>query len=137
MTDDWLELEDDVDDVDAIIHKARNPHWYQFQKGRKKTGGRKKGVKNVVTRAVEEALDSVYEGVGGDEALLAFAQDNPDEFFKLWIKMLPRQIKLDGELKTTATMTKAEATELIKQLQTRKTTAAKKTKASRAKKRKT
>ena len=128
MTDDWLELESDEDNLDAAIHKARNPHWYRFQKGRKKTGGRKKGVKNIVTRAVEEALDSVYEGVGGDEALLAFAKDNPDEFFKLWIKMLPRQIKLDGELKTTATMTKVEAMKMIKQLQTQKPAAKKKAK---------
>ncbi len=129
MADDTPE---ERDDVDAEIHRARNPYWHRFQEGREKTGGRKKGVRNKVTRAVEDALNSVYEGVGGNEALLAFAKDNPDEFFKLWIKMLPRQIKLDGELKMTPTLTKAEARKLIERLQAKKTTKARKTKTTKA-----
>lgn len=74
--------------------KAKEPdsHWYRFQKGRKKTGGRVKGTKNKYTADVAKALEAVYEKIGGDEAMAEFAKDNPEGFFKLWSKMLPTRI---------------------------------------------
>lgn len=96
--------------------EAKNPNWWLFQKGRPKTGGRVEGVKNKKTRAVAEALENTFEGLGGDEALKAFAEDNPDEFYKLWIKMMPRELKIE-EVPQDPTMTSKEATKMIKDLQ--------------------
>ena len=61
----------------------------------KKTGGRKKGTPNKVQRTVRESLISVYDRLGGDEAMLAWAAENPEEFYKHWIKMLPTEVKQD------------------------------------------
>lgn len=73
----------------------KNPNWWLFQKGRKKTGGRVKGTPNKINAAVADALANTYEGLGGDEALKAFAEDNPDEFYRLWVKMLPKAVLAD------------------------------------------
>lgn len=61
----------------------------------KKTGGRKKGTPNKVSGTVRESLISVYEGLGGDQAMLSWAAENPDEFYRHWIKMLPTEVKQD------------------------------------------
>lgn len=62
---------------------------------RPKTGGRKPGSTNKVTKSVKESLKNVYERLGGDEAMLAWAAENPDEFYRHWIKMLPTEVKQD------------------------------------------
>lgn len=61
----------------------------------KKTGGRKKGTPNKVQRTVRESLVSVYERLGGDDAMLSWASENPEEFYRHWIKMLPTEVKQD------------------------------------------
>lgn len=61
----------------------------------KKTGGRKKGTPNKTSLTVKESLKNVYERMGGDDAMLAWAQENPDEFYRHWIKMLPTEVKND------------------------------------------
>ena len=61
----------------------------------KKTGGRKKGTPNKNSITVKESLKSVYERLGGDDAMLAWAAENPDEFYRHWIKMLPTEVKSD------------------------------------------
>lgn len=61
----------------------------------KKTGGRKKGTPNKNSITVKESLKNVYERMGGDDAMLAWAQENPDEFYRHWIKMLPTEVKND------------------------------------------
>ena len=61
----------------------------------KKTGGRKKGTPNKVQRTVRESLVSVYERLGGDDAMLSWAAENPEEFYRHWIKMLPTEVKQD------------------------------------------
>lgn len=70
-------------------------YWTRFQKGRKKTGGRKKGTKDKYTQDVAKALRTVYNKIGGDEALAEFAKDNPDSFYKLHSKLLPKTIDVN------------------------------------------
>ena len=60
-------------------------------KGRK-TGGRTAGTPNKTTASVKEALQAVYADRGGNRALLAWANDNPTEFYKLWGRMLPQEV---------------------------------------------
>lgn len=62
---------------------------------RKKTGGRKKGTPNKTTASVKAALEKAFFASGGQDALNRWAKDNPDEFYKLWGKMLPREMTAD------------------------------------------
>jgi len=65
-------------------------------KGKKKTGGRKKGVLNKDSRLVRDAVESVYEGVGGNDFLMAFAKENPEAFLtRIWVKLLPVQVNVE------------------------------------------
>lgn len=57
--------------------------------------GRTKGVPNKTTTAVKEALVEAFEQLGGVPALVKFGQENPVEFYKLWVKVLPLQVHLD------------------------------------------
>lgn len=60
--------------------------------------GRKKGVPNKSTKAAKEALALAFEGLGGVPALTAWAQENQSDFYKLWVRLLPTEIKASGEL---------------------------------------
>ena len=60
--------------------------------------GRKKGVPNKSTKAAKEALALAFEGLGGVPALTAWAAENQGEFYKLWVRLLPTEIKASGEL---------------------------------------
>ncbi len=67
-------------------------------KGHKKAGGRKKGSINKSTAAVKSALTEAFEEMGGIPALVKWASADPGEFYKLWAKLLPTEIKnADGE----------------------------------------
>ena len=58
-----------------------------------KTGGRKAGTPNKTTQGVKEALCAAFEGMGGVPALLDWGRLEPAEFYKLWAKMLPQEVK--------------------------------------------
>lgn len=54
--------------------------------------GRPKGALNKTTASVKAALQNVYAKRGGDAALLAWADENQTEFYKLWGRMLPTEV---------------------------------------------
>ncbi len=54
--------------------------------------GRPKGSKNKTTMKVKEALNAVYDARGGEKALLAWADENQTEFYKLWGRQLPQEL---------------------------------------------
>lgn len=66
-------------------------------KGGKKVGGRRKGTPNKTTVAVKAALTSAFTQLGGVDNLVTWGKDNPGEFFKLWAKLLPTEVKLEAE----------------------------------------
>ena len=55
--------------------------------------GRVKGVPNKSTKAVKEALQEAFEGIGGVDALVEWAKTEQTEFYKLWAKLLPTEVK--------------------------------------------
>lgn len=55
----------------------------------RKTGGRTKGTPNRATAAAKDALREAFESMGGASALAAWGKENPSEFYKLWVKILP------------------------------------------------
>jgi hypothetical protein len=61
--------------------------------------GRKKGVPNKATASVKEALSLAFQGTGGVPALQAWAAEHQTEFYKLWAKMLPTDVKLDADVR--------------------------------------
>ncbi len=57
--------------------------------------GRKPGAPNKSTAAAKEALSMAFDGIGGVPRLTQWAEEQPTEFFKLWSKLLPAEIKAD------------------------------------------
>jgi hypothetical protein len=71
-------------------------HAGQFQPG---GSGRPKGAENKMTRAVKDALNAAYADLGGDARLVEWAQENLTEFYRIWSRLLPKQIEgADGGL---------------------------------------
>lgn len=66
-----------------------------FKKGqpRPAKAGRKKGSPNKRSASVMEALTEAFEGMGGWETLMKWGQNNPKDFYPLWIKLLPSKIE--------------------------------------------
>lgn len=58
--------------------------------------GRPKGATNKVTRAFREALVTVYNGMGGDAALLTWARRNKTDFYKICARLIPVEKSPEG-----------------------------------------
>lgn len=59
--------------------------------------GRPEGSKNVVTQDGKISVMSVYNALGGAEGMLKWASknnENQTEFYKLFIKILPKDIQI-------------------------------------------
>lgn len=56
---------------------------------------RPKGVPNHSTARVKAILAEVFDKRGGIPAMLEWSNANPTEFYKLWIRCLPAEAKLD------------------------------------------
>jgi len=69
-----------------------------FQKG---NPGKPKGSKNKVSFDVVKSIQGVYGWLGGDVALLEWAKSNPEEFYKIVAKLIPKEIKLEGSMQVT------------------------------------
>jgi hypothetical protein len=67
-------------------------------KGSPKTGGRKPGSRNKVTRTLVEAIDKAFEQVGGAQYLARIAEDDPKAFCALLGKRLPRDLNVTTTL---------------------------------------
>lgn len=57
-----------------------------------KPKGRTPGVPNKSTASVKAALLEAFEKRGGVEALLAWSEADPTEFYRLWSKILPQEL---------------------------------------------
>ena len=62
---------------------------------RPKTGGRKKGTPNKTTVAVKEALDIAFKDMGGVTSLVEWGRENQTDFYKIWARLLPKEIKAE------------------------------------------
>ena len=51
---------------------------------------------NRVTVSVKAALEAAFLGLGGVPALIAWGQQEPGEFYRLWGKLLPRNVTIEG-----------------------------------------
>jgi hypothetical protein len=63
----------------------------------KRGPGRPKGSPNKLTRAFKEAVLNVYNGLGGDPAMLRWAAKNPTEFYKIAARLIPHEVVGSGK----------------------------------------
>jgi len=73
----------------------------RFEKGRQKSGGRQTGTANKLTSAFREAVQVVYEGLGGHTAFLQWARENPTEYYKIAARLIPTEIRHEEERNLT------------------------------------
>lgn len=50
--------------------------------------GRKKGGTNKFTRTVQQVFEACFDGIGGLQFMVAWAKENPTEFFRIYGKQL-------------------------------------------------
>ena len=63
--------------------------------GKRQGAGRPKGVPNKTTQSVKDAITEAFERRGGVPSLVAWAEENQTEFYKLWGRLLPTDVKLE------------------------------------------
>ena len=74
----------------------------RFQKGQvANPKGRPKGSPNALKRDVKEALLDVFEQRGGKEGVAAWANENPNEFYKACVKLIPAETVMSGDITVT------------------------------------
>ena len=65
-----------------------------FERGKPKTGGRLSGVSNKFTGAFREAVQTVYEGLGGHTAFLEWARENKSDYYKIAARLIPGEMQI-------------------------------------------
>lgn len=79
--------------MDEKVKKKRSrPPGAGRKPGLPKTGGRKAGTANKVTRELKEAILNAFVEVGGEKYLVTVAKKQPAVFCQLLGKVLPTQI---------------------------------------------
>ena len=78
------------------VQEARKSDRVRKTVGNLNRSGRKRGVPNKTTASVKAALAHVFDERGGVAALLAWADEDPTAFYKLWGRMLPTEQHVSG-----------------------------------------
>lgn len=68
----------------------------------KKTGGRRKGTQNKVTKALKDMVLSAFYAAGGETYLVEQSAKNPTAFMTLVGKILPTNVGVSGSLNTVS-----------------------------------
>lgn len=56
----------------------------------------RKGIPNKLTCEIKELIETCYHQIGGIRRFAEWADGNPTEFYKLWAKLLPKDIIIDA-----------------------------------------
>lgn len=57
--------------------------------------GRKPGTVNKQTASVKDALIQAFEMMGGVESLFKWGKANPRDFYPMWVRLLPADVKAE------------------------------------------
>ena len=68
-----------------------------YTPGKPKTGGRQPGTPNRLTGAFKEAVQIVYNGLGGHEAFLEWARENRTEYYRIASRLIPTEMRQDED----------------------------------------
>lgn len=76
----------------------------------KKLQGRPPGAVNRTTPKLKGNILNVFSMLGGEVAMTAWAKANPGDFYtKVWVKLLPQEIKGSGFIAPPEKVTKADS----------------------------
>jgi len=59
--------------------------------------GRPKGAQNKTTLAAKQAFQNAFDDLGGVQALVTWATDNPTEFYRQYSKLIPQDVNASVE----------------------------------------
>lgn len=59
-------------------------------------GGRKRGTPNKLTATNKARLEEAFQRLGDVDALVEWASEERTEFYRLWGKLIPSDVKLEG-----------------------------------------
>ncbi len=59
--------------------------------------GRPKGSGNILSFECKHSIMSVYKALGGAEAMLAWAKTNPDKYYEILCRVLPKDVDMKVE----------------------------------------
>lgn len=62
-----------------------------------KRGGRKAGTPNKVTAVVKDNVLAVFNRLGGTSGMADWAEENKTEFYKIYARLIPAEIKQETE----------------------------------------
>ena len=79
-----------------MASKKRAKTGHRFGKG---NPGRPKGAVNKTTADLKAAIMRAFDKAGGDEWLVSLSTENPQAFATLLGKLIPRDLKIDGDLR--------------------------------------
>lgn len=96
-----MEFEDMGKDDPTKLVKSSEPQKSDKRRPPRAGMGRPKGIPNKSTKAVKEALVEAFEKRGGVPALIKWSNAEPTEFYKLWAKLLPNEVKATGSISVT------------------------------------
>lgn len=70
-----------------------------FKKGepREPGPGRPKGTPNKTSKTAKENIMAVFEGMGGTITMQAWANANRSDFYKIYGRLIPTDVKIDPE----------------------------------------
>ena len=74
-------------------------------------GGRPKGARNQTSIALRDAIENAFVKVGGVDYLETVAREDPKTFCALLSKILPKDIKIEGDLSLQVTKVEREIIE--------------------------
>lgn len=76
--------------------------WPKGKKRERKTpgSGRKAGEPNKLSGTAKENIAAVFSGLGGISAMQTWAKQNPNEFYRLYGRLLPIDTHVSGQLGT-------------------------------------
>jgi len=66
--------------------------------GKRNGSGRQAGVPNKLSGTVKDNVIAVFDAIGGNATMAVWAEGNQTEFFKLYSKLLPTDVNVQGDL---------------------------------------
>jgi hypothetical protein len=66
--------------------------------GKRPNSGRPKGSPNKLSGTVKDNVIAVFDAIGGNATMAAWAEGNQTEFFRLYSKLLPTDVNVQADL---------------------------------------
>lgn len=63
----------------------------------KKTGGRVAGTPNKLSGTAKDNIAAVFNRLGGTAAMAKWAEENPNQFYQIYAKLIPVQVSGDAD----------------------------------------